>query len=527
MEITPTHLKHTLSQRPYLLILRGRHHRRPEPLTKNSNSISYCPDGYPLQFAAACWSGSIPAYPVIPVAAAARNFMHRARYLLVIFIILASLIVVTPALIKALPDRYVLRLPQPLQKYGLPEDSVALLPTTQAPRAAEALISTAVPAEQLPVVATEEATAAVENQEFPTESLPQTVEHTPQPTATATPRPTPTLMPTRTPTPWPLPQTARLQGIQHQFQTWNNCGPATLAMSLSFFGEQVYQEQTAAVLKPDPEDRNVSPQEMADYVNEQTPYRAIYRANGDIQTLKRLLANEMPVIIETGIDPPGEFRWLGWYGHYLLPVAYDDELQQVWVYDSWFGTSEEPLTNAHPDGRVITYEDLQRDWAQFNRSYIALYREEQEPLLREIIGLDMDDDTMWQAAVDRAGNDINRDPQNAFYWFNLGTNYVAMQDYEDAAIAFDQARAIGLPWRMLWYQFGPYEAYLNTSRYDDIVLLADATLQDRPYFEESYYYRGLALAELGDNAGAVQDLERAASFNPNFEPAQVALDRIK
>ncbi|MFN2205336.1 MAG: hypothetical protein ACK2UT_05425, partial [Candidatus Promineifilaceae bacterium] len=62
--------------------------------------------------------------------------MHRLRYLLVIFVILASLVVVTPALIKALPDRYVLRLPEPLQKYGLPEDTVALLPTAVAPQAA-------------------------------------------------------------------------------------------------------------------------------------------------------------------------------------------------------------------------------------------------------------------------------------------------------------------------------------------------------------------------------------------------------
>ena len=452
--------------------------------------------------------------------------MRRLRYLLVIFVILASLVVVTPALIKALPDRYVLRLPEPLQKYGLPEDTVALLPTTVAPQAAELLILTAAPTTRQPDTAIEvEATAAVETQDTPS----ATAEHTPQPTVTATlqPTPTPTLVPTRTPTPWPLPDNARLEGIQHQFQTWNNCGPATLAMSLSFFGDQVVQEQTAAVLKPDPEDRNVSPQEMADYVNEQTPYRAISRANGDLETLKRLLSNDMPVIIETGIDPPGEFRWLGWYGHYLLPVAYDDQLEQIWVYDSWFGTSEEPLTNANPDGRVISYEDLQKDWAQFNRSYVALYREEQEPLLREIIGPDMDDEAMWQAALDRAGDDINKEPQNAFFWFNLGTNYVALADYEDAAVAFDQARAIGLPWRMLWYQFGPYEAYLNTGRYDDILLLADATLQDRPYFEESYYYRGLALAELGDSDGALASLERAASFNPNFEPAQLALDRLK
>ncbi len=448
--------------------------------------------------------------------------MAKFRYLLVAFIVLASLIVATPAFIRALPDRYVMRLPEPLQKYGLPEDNTPLLPTTAAPQTAVSLLPTTTPTILPPTAVT-----GADETEVSVTPTQETADHTPEATASATPEPTPSPIPTRTPTPWPLPVSARLEGIQHRFQTWNNCGPATLAMALSFFGDVVYQEQTAAILKPDPEDRNVSPEEMADYVNEQTAYKAINRANGDIETLKRLLANDIAVIFETGIDPPGEFRWLGWYGHYLLPVAYDDELEQFWVYDSWFGTSEEPLTNANPDGRVIAYDDLQRDWAQFNYSYIALYREEQEPLLREIIGRDMDDEAMWNAALDRAREGINREPENPFFWFNLGTSYAALQEYEDAAVAFDQARAIGLPWRMLWYQFGPYEAYLNTGRFEDIVLLADTTLQDRPYFEESYYYKGLALAELGETDAALENLERAANFNPNFEAAQIALDRLK
>ena len=50
---------------------------------------------------------------------------------------------------------------------------------------------------------------------------------------------------------------------------------------------------------------------------------------------------------------------------------------------------------------------------------------------------------------------------------------------EEAAAAFDQARQIGLPWRMLWYQFGPFEAYYETGRYDEVIALADATLQTR------------------------------------------------
>ncbi|MEZ4712257.1 MAG: hypothetical protein R3A44_34025 [Caldilineaceae bacterium] len=43
----------------------------------------------------------------------------------------------------------------------------------------------------------------------------------------------------------PLHQTAapavELTGFNHQWQTWNNCGPATLAMNLSYFGSPLNQ----------------------------------------------------------------------------------------------------------------------------------------------------------------------------------------------------------------------------------------------------------------------------------------------
>jgi tetratricopeptide (TPR) repeat protein len=298
-------------------------------------------------------------------------------------------------------------------------------------------------------------------------------------------------------------------------------------MGLTYFGEQFTQEQTAAILKPNPEDRNVSPDEMAAFVNEQTPYNALFRANGTVETLKTLLANDVPVIIETGINPPGEFRWLGWYGHYLLIVAYSDEEDSFWVYDSWFGTSEEPLTNAHLDGRVVSYENLAQDWSQFNRNYIAMFRPEQEALVKELIGQDMDDGAMWENALARSKQEIELDPGNTFYWFNLGTNYAALQQFEEAAVAFDQARAIGLPWRMLWYQFGPFESYLNTGRYEDVLLLADTTLEGRPYFEESYYFKGKALEAMGEKEAAIENLEKAVNFNPNYDPAKIALVGLK
>lgn len=317
-----------------------------------------------------------------------------------------------------------------------------------------------------------------------------------------------------------------MTGFTHVYQEWNNCGPATMVMALTHFGRVHSQRDTAAVMRPNPEDRNVTPQEMADFVNAQEGMQALARINGDLDLLKRLLANNVPVIIEIGFDPPGEYRWLGWYGHYLLPVAYDDASGQVWVYDSWLGTSEVPQTNADPNGRVLTYDELDAYWSQFNRSYIVIHQPEQAALVADLLGQARDDNTMWRNSLTRAQEEAARNPGNAFFWFNLGTSYNALGDFEKAAAAFDQARAIGLPWRMLWYQFGPYEAYYQTGRYDDVVLLAETTLQDRPYFEESFYYLGLAQAAQGDDQSARENLESAAAFNPNFVPARQALTEL-
>ncbi|MCB0036268.1 MAG: C39 family peptidase, partial [Anaerolineales bacterium] len=355
---------------------------------------------------------------------------------------------------------------------------------------------------------------------------PATLTPIPLTNAVLEPSPVPTITPTRTPMPEPLPPAVRLEGIQHIFQSWNNCGPATTAMALSYFRLYVNQADTATYLKPNPEDRNVSPYEISRYVNEQTPYQAIDRANGSLNTIKRLLAADIPVVIEVGIEPPGEYRWLGWYGHYLLVVAYDDDKEQFWVYDSWFGTSDTPMENADRNGRPLTYAQTDAMWAQFNRNYVAFYRPEQQNTVEKIIGENMSDEEMWAQALGRNQLALQQAPEDAFLWFNLGTIYNALGDYERGAASFDQARAIGLPWRMLWYQFGPYEAYYQTGRYEDILLLAEVTLKDRPYFEESFYYQGLALEAIGDSAAARRSMQQAVEFNPYFQPATEALQRL-
>ena len=117
-------------------------------------------------------------------------------------------------------------------------------------------------------------------------------------------------------------------------------------------------------------------------------------------------------------------------------------------------------------------------------------------------------DTRWAAqhSLDRASQEVTtlKGIDLFFAWFAKGTSHVALQQYVDASTAYDQAFAIynalgsdnnERPYRMLWYQTGPYWAYFYTGRYFDVVNLADTTLNDTgstPTLEESLYWRGLA-----------------------------------
>ena len=79
---------------------------------------------------------------------------------------------------------------------------------------------------------------------------------------------------------------------------------------------------------------------------------------------------------------------------------------------------------------------------------------------------------------------------------------------------------------MLFYQFGPYAAYFNVGRYQDVIDLATATLNARPELEESYVWRGWAWYMLGKRTQAITDFRAALAINPNFTDAQSALGTL-
>ena len=154
---------------------------------------------------------------------------------------------------------------------------------------------------------------------------------------------------------------------------------------------------------------------------------------------------------------------------------------------------------------------------------MVIYDDARAPAVERILGADLDEAAAWARALAEAEASLEQRPEDPFAWFNLGTDLVAAGRFEEAAGAYDRARRIGLPWRMLWYQFGPLRAYYETGRYDEVIALANATIRTAQHVEELFFWRGLAQKAQGDLAGARASWQRALELNPRYPDAREAL----
>ncbi len=350
---------------------------------------------------------------------------------------------------------------------------------------------------------------------------------------------------TPTATPIPLPDFVQLDGVkyEHQHGRYNYCGPANFSMALTFWGWEGNRDVIGQALmpgnnldsqgKPGDNDVNVMPYELQDYIRENIPsLSSVLRYGGEIDLLRRLVAAGFPVLVEKGIYEIDRNGKRSWMGHYAFVTGYDHPNRQI-IYQDTYQPSGAPAGH----NRRISYDEFLEGWRAFNYLFIVVYPRVDETQVFSLLG-DWADET-WAArhaleiaqaeSLTLSGND------QFFAWFNRGTSHVALFEYADAAIAYDYAFTLyaGLsqdnrvrPYRMMWYQTGPYKAYFWTGRYLDVIRLATTTLEEtisKPILEESLYWRGQAYYMIGDTQAAINDYRAALRYHPNWGPALQAL----
>jgi tetratricopeptide (TPR) repeat protein len=319
---------------------------------------------------------------------------------------------------------------------------------------------------------------------------------------------TPTMVPTGTPS--PLPAQASITSPPFEKQTPNNCGPAVLSMAMHLYGWEGSQADIASFIKPITGDRNVNPEELRYYVRTQAGWLNLeYRVAGSIDLLKRLLAANYPVIVEsvTSLDPndalgPNDDLWAA---HYLLLTGYDDATREFTIQDSYHGADQK-----------ISYSQLEQEWRPFNNLYMIIYFPEFEEEIKTLLASNWDPGLNRQNALTASQAVTATDSADAFAWFNYGSNLVYFDRYDEAGVAYDKAREIGLPLRMFRYQFGPFLAYFHSGRNDDLLVLTDYARGVTDMSEEAWLWYGYGLYRKGDYDGARKAWQKADAINPQF-----------
>jgi hypothetical protein len=141
------------------------------------------------------------------------------------------------------------------------------------------------------------------------------------------------------------------------------------------------------------------------------------------------------------------------------------------------------------------------------------------------------------AQRERRSQRILRRMQGVLEELNNPGNLVSLRDYAGAARAYDTAFALYdslpqsmsiRPYRILWYQTGPFFAYYYTGRYGDVINKTtfnsiDMVRDDTPALEESYYWRGMAKLQLGERQSAIDDFYTCLQYHTGFEVCRTAL----
>lgn len=368
-------------------------------------------------------------------------------------------------------------------------------------------------------------------------TLPPTPLPSPSVTFTLTPNPTkssitatPEPSYTPEPSPTPLPAVVRLEGVKYEDQhgRLNYCGPSNMSMALTFWGWDGNRDVVGSFVKTNDKDKNVMAYELQDFVfNEVPDLTALIRYGGEIDLFKKLLASGFPVIAEKGYytyDLNGKYSWLG---HYQFVTGYDDEKGVLIVQDTY---------EKNGNNLEMSYEKFREGWRPFDYLFIVVYPYQRQDELIELLGDYNDPDWANRHALEVAKEEVQTltGQDQYFAAFNVGTSHVNLREYGDASYAYDYAFQLYAnlpdddqrPYRMMWYQTGPYFAYYYSMRYQDVIDLANATFDtiDPDVLEESFYWRGMAFQALGYADYALADFRESLNLHPNFGPTLYQLD---
>ena len=319
------------------------------------------------------------------------------------------------------------------------------------------------------------------------------------------------------PTPVPLevpPNSKILTGGTHVFQTFNNCGPASLSMTLSYYGINETQEKLGNDLRPyqiasgDNDDKSVTLEELAEKSKEYG-FVPFHRPMGNPELIKYFITYDMPIIARTWTKPNEDI------GHYRIIKGYDETTREIIQDDS--------LQNKN---LRFSYEDFNVIWKKFNYEYLVLVPQDKVEVAQAILGEDVDEKVAWRKAVRNAETELSNNPNDITARFNLSVALYNVGEYERSAAEFEQVEQ-QLSFRVLWYQVEPIQAYYELGNYARVFEITDRVLNNyNRAFSELYIIRGNIYKNQGNIEAARAEYQKGIFYNSNLKAAKDALAYI-
>ena len=309
-------------------------------------------------------------------------------------------------------------------------------------------------------------------------------------------------------------QAKTLENEYHVFQTFNNCGPASLSMIFSYFGINKSQKELGRELRPyqnprgDNDDKSVTLEELSKK-SEEYGLAAYHRPNGNIELLKLFITYDIPIIVKTLTKENEDI------GHYRVVKGYYDTTREI-IYDDSFQGKDLRLS----------YESFNKIWEKFNFEYLVIIPKDKVMIAEAIIGEDKDINKAWGKAAKNARELVEKYPENIFYRFNLSVALYNTGAFQESVAEFEKVES-KLPFRTLWYQIEPIQAYFALGDYERVFYLTDEILNNyNKAFSELYLIRGEIHKIRGDAPAAKNEFEKAVFYNTSLASAKEALDSL-
>ncbi len=312
--------------------------------------------------------------------------------------------------------------------------------------------------------------------------------------------PLPTSSPAQTKLP-AIPDREVLPGGKQVFQTFNNCGPASLSMTLSYYNINISQEQLGDQMRPyqnqagDNDDKSVTFAEMAKKA-EEYDFIVYQRPAGDIDMIQQIIAQDLPVVVKTWLNPDEDI------GHFRVVKGYDKTKEVLIQDDSYQGKNI-----------AYSYNEFNDLWQVFNYEFLILVPPKKQPAVETILGSLVNKQQAWQEALELANQQVNNNPNDTYARFNrLRANYY-LGNYQQTVDIYQQIKN-DLPRRMLWYQYEPILAYYQLEEYDQVFNLTQQVFDsENRAFSELHYLRGKIYEQRDNQEKAEEEYQLAEKYN--------------